>query len=443
MTAAFPTFSSPAALLDAIYPWLVRQRWYPGEGQRPEAVYLAAMGEYAATLIVRLHNDALMHIPLAVERKSHNLVGIVCEIDGSDTAIVDGPSSPHYLRAWLSSLDRQDEGCTANMDPALPAQLAEACDSAYVIGQEQSNTSVVFDSHSIIVKFFRTLTQGPQPEVDVPMGLVKAGWKHVPKPLGATYAHLEDGTSCCTASMSVFIDGARDGFDYLCSLARSASRADHATAFKECRALGQVTSSMHEALLEAFGPGEFMSGILLGQRIVEQRELAERAWPDLAHHTELMDWIDQLIETMNSLGQLPPTQRVHGDFHLGQCLKTEDSWFVLDFEGEPLRPVFERCLPDQPVRDIAGMLRSIDYVAAMSEASPQWNKAARAAFVEGYYSHRDEAARTPDRLLINAMEVEKILYELRYEALHRPHLIDIPLHGLKAAYQRDTDPTQN
>ncbi len=137
------------------------------------------------------------------------------------------------------------------------------------------------------------------------------------------------------------------------------------------------------------------------------------------------------------LGAVPPLQRVHGDYHLGQVLHSPTrGWVVLDFEGEPLRPLAERTRPDLALRDVAGMLRSFDYAAgqvrvsthdaAAADAADAWARAARDAFCSGY---ADVAGRDPreDAALLAALELDKALYEVVYEAGNRPEWIDVPL----------------
>lgn len=441
MTSQFPWPSSDERLLDAIYEWMVRQRWYPGgaDDPKPHIVDTYSMGLHddVRIPIVELHDGTLLQVPLAMVTKEHNTVDVIAEVGTDDLVIIDGTSSVAFLHSWLQDVDYAHSFIDLGKVDlgALHDSLWATYEQAYAIGREQSNTSVVFGeaTPAAIVKFFRVLVDGPQPEVDIPVGIAKTGWDGVPLPLAATYKdiHVNGQTKrVCTASMYQFIDGATDGFDYMCDLVRSHDEADQRRALEECRAIGAMTAAMHRALKNAFGEGDYMSGVLLSQRIIEQRDLALEAYPDLAHEQALLDGIADIITSINNLGQLPPTQRVHGDFHLGQCLRTQDRWYVLDFEGEPLRPVRERILPDQPTRDIAGMLRSLDYVVAMADGSQQWRADARQAFVDGYFCERGDKPSAPALFVINAMEVEKVLYELRYEALHRPHMVHIPLHAL-------------
>ncbi|MDO5747642.1 MAG: phosphotransferase [Actinomycetaceae bacterium] len=500
-------------IITRITPWLLKQRWFPGnqlDGE-PRVVFYSSLGDdpRIRLLILELHDSTLIHIPLVIDKGSPSTPGFISLLDSDDVPIpagersteqlhhphdnavnsldnledpsilpmketasrnsgtaklrpqfdqpgaspseissemsksqilIDGTASPVFLHAWITDMEQRGQiSSTDHYDAAAIADsLHRAANTALPLGGEQSNTTVIFhDSFPpVAAKFFRVLTTGDQPEVDVPMGLARVGWAHMPHPIAASYITIanEDGPMrCCTASVCEFIDHADDGFDYICRLA---SRKE--PAIDELRVLGHTTASLHDHLMKAFGPGDFMSGILIAQRIMEQRDLAVAAYPLLSSEQAILEALDLLMTSMNELGQLPSTQRVHGDFHLGQCLHTSERWYILDFEGEPLRPAYERSLPDQPARDIAGLLRSIDYAAATSGASIQWCQKARQAFLDGYFSYSDASeASSAQMLVITALEVEKALYEVRYEALHRPDWIHIPLDALRRLLVED------
>jgi maltokinase len=122
----------------------------------------------------------------------------------------------------------------------------------------------------------------------------------------------------------------------------------------------------------------------------------------------------------------PPLQRIHGDLHLGQLLHRDDRWVVLDFEGEPLRSLAERTAPEPALRDVAGMLRSVDYAAASDGGhAAEWGATTRAAYLDGYRDAAGVAALEPAELL-RAFELDKAVYEALYEARHRPTWLPIP-----------------
>uniref|UniRef100_UPI00253FFCE8 phosphotransferase n=1 Tax=Actinotalea sp. C106 TaxID=2908644 RepID=UPI00253FFCE8 len=145
------------------------------------------------------------------------------------------------------------------------------------------------------------------------------------------------------------------------------------------------------------------------------------------------DRVAELIEGVALLEDLPPLQRVHGDYHLGQVLHAPEGWRVLDFEGEPQAPAAERTRPDLALRDLAGMLRSVDYAAAVGGAEdPQWSTRARERLVAGYLDAAGEGSTASGTTvqLLRALELDKALYEVVYESRNRPDWVHIPLDAV-------------
>jgi maltokinase len=160
--------------------------------------------------------------------------------------------------------------------------------------------------------------------------------------------------------------------------------------------------------------------------------------------------VDVLEQVFDRLGESAGhVQRIHGDLHLGQTLRTSLGWKIVDFEGEPLKPLAERRLPDSPWRDVAGMLRSFDYAAqsvvkdldSSDDAGPQivyrakeWLARNRSAFLDGYVERRMERGEPPltpsEQAIIDAYEADKAVYEVIYEARNRPTWVDIPLQAI-------------
>jgi maltokinase len=287
-----------------------------------------------------------------------------------------------------------------------------------MISGEQSNTSVVIGGG--ILKVLRAIAPGENPDVDVPRRLVATGWPNVPAPLAwlqATWPGADEpGYLGVLAS---FVDAAEDGFELACEIARSGeSFVGPATA------LGSVTRGMHEALVEAYGDHPSSSEEVA--RALENRfAWALSAVPAL---TRFADGVARTVAEVRSLPTAPPRQRVHGDLHLGQVLRSHGTWFITDFEGEPLAPLAQRTKPDLAVRDVAGLLRSIDYAAAVGgltgAAAARWTSEARDGLLAGY----GPGGQTT---FLRALELDKTLYEAVYESRNRPAWLPIPMAGLE------------
>jgi 1,4-alpha-glucan branching enzyme len=205
--------------------------------------------------------------------------------------------------------------------------------------------------------------------------------------------------------------------------------------------LGAATAQVHLALADAFGTTP-MTDEIRGRMVAGLRARVEWALlsaPALEPHTAALA---QHASALDELRRLPDLQRVHGDYHLGQVLHSpRRGWILLDFEGEPLRPLADRVLPDLALRDVAGMLRSFDYAARHAGADndagegnddlPQrWAAACRDAFCAGY---ADAGGADPHarRDLLAALELDKALYEVVYETRNRPDWIDVPLRAVE------------
>ncbi|MFB9954432.1 maltokinase N-terminal cap-like domain-containing protein [Cellulomonas denverensis] len=386
------------------------------------------------------------------------------------TLVRDGAGDPAFLRAWLAC---------AEVDPGSPVRPEDLGDPRVISG-EQSNTSVILpgagpDGRTAMLKVFRGLSAGENPDVDVPRALARVGWEHVPRPLAWMSARWPDGQGVVHGHLEVlsaFVPGAQDGFELACAMACRGESFDELA-----RELGEVIAQMHAALAEALpvtdediadGPGpdggraggpapagsEAAGAEVAGSEGAEPQgagtDAAEQAGCPAAHALadaliarfawasgivpELRDHhgrVHALAERVRLLTGLPARQRVHGDLHLGQVLRGDGTWYVLDFEGEPLRPVAERTRPDQPLRDAAGMLRSFDYAAAVGKAPDAWTRVARDAFWSGYTAAAPALDPGLASVLLRTLELDKALYEAVYEARNRPDWLVIPLHGVE------------
>ncbi len=277
----------------------------------------------------------------------------------------------------------------------LPQGEAKAIDG------EQSNTSLIVDDR--MVKVFRHLEPGLNPDVELLSQI--ADCPNI-APVRDWVSETIDGEEHTLAMVQDFVPDADDGWRYALGF------ASHAAPFgPEASLLGEATRCVHEALAGAFPVGVDKPSFL---RSLD--ELVGRA-------AVLEEFADRARAFYEGLGDEVDVQRVHGDLHLGQVLRTPDTYILIDFEGEPARPLTERRRPDSPLRDVAGILRSLDYAAHVAGAGPEWAEAAGDAFLEGY-----GVERSP---LLDAYVLDKALYEVVYESDNRPDWVDIPLAAVR------------
>jgi maltokinase len=313
-----------------------------------------------------------------------------------------------------------------------------------VLTAEQSNTSLVFGEESIL-KVFRRLSPGPNPDLEVTTALHRLGSTQVAEPLGWIETRLE-GVPTSLAILSRYLRLASDGWSLAATSVRDLyaspdmRAADVGGDFAgESHRLGIATARIHADLAAAFGTDELAAAAVseLTERMFRKLDLASAAVPELAKHADMIS--DAYAEFAKLKGPFP-VQRVHGDYHLGQVLRTETGWVVLDFEGEPATPLAQRRARSSALRDVAGMLRSFDYAArhqlighpdqaALSDVARDWVRRNTGAFCAGYAEAGglDPAA---NKVLLRALQLDKAVYEVLYEARHRPSWLSIPLDSL-------------
>ncbi|WP_421732815.1 maltokinase N-terminal cap-like domain-containing protein [Cellulomonas sp.] len=412
MSLSARTSPDDARLLDVLRDWLPRRRWFPAKGQAAELSPVAsfALAPDVTILLVRARAgsiDVVLQVPLVLtDEPSPEALGT---LDGR--TVLDGAHHPAFLRAWLAAAD----GPGAEVDVS----------AARVVSGEQSNTSVILPgARPGILKVLRAIAPGENPDVDVPRHLVDVGWANVPAPLAWLRAewpgHDGDPVTGYLGVLAAFVDAAEDGFELACAY------AGRAETFAPLAAeLGAITATMHVALVEAYGVAPSDDGPEEVARAVAARfSWALSAVPVLARFA---DGVAAVVAEVRALASAPPRQRVHGDLHLGQVLRSHDTWFIMDFEGEPLAPLAQRTRPDLALRDVAGLLRSIDYAAAVGGLTgadaTAWTADARAGLLRGYGGG--------DQTLLRSLELDKTLYEAVYESRNRPSWLPIPLAGLE------------
>jgi predicted trehalose synthase len=257
------------------------------------------------------------------------------------------------------------------------------------------------------------------------VGYVEGSWADPGRPDGMATGHL--------AFAQEFLPGVQDAWRVALKAAESGED------FTEpARTLGAATASVHATLASALPTVEATPDVVAGvmASLRSRLETALREVPQLAEHRSAIERVYAAAEAT----EWPRLQRIHGDYHLGQVLAVPGrGWVLLDFEGEPLRPMTERSEPDLALRDVAGMLRSFDYVAgsialggtADADAAAAWAQSARGAFLEGYVQEHGSDVRASHAALLDALEIDKAVYEAIYEIRNRPDWLSIPTEAVR------------
>lgn len=444
--------SQPVAVLA---PWISRQRWFANKGTIPD---LEEIGSFAlesespgVQIVTHLLLDrtpgkpALYQVPLTYREAplplSPALVGV---LDG--VYVYDGPHDPDYAAALLAMIASGREAVGDRMW-ALGTHTAGTVAAGFtsrVLSGEQSNTSIIYEGGAaspVICKLFRALHDGDNPDVVLQTALAEAGSEAVPRSIGNLVAEWPDSGETSgrarghLAFAQEFLPGVQDAWRV------ALSAAEAGTDFSaEARALGIATAGVHATLATAMPTVEPTRDDI--DAVI--RSMHGRLAAAIAEVPALSRFERPIQEVFARAAEAgwPAQQRIHGDYHLGQVLGVPDrGWVLVDFEGEPLRPMRERSVLDSPMRDVAGMLRSFDYVAgslAMSQSTPaeEWAAAARAAFSAGYSEASGRDIRR-DRALVDAFELDKALYETVYEARNRPEWIGIPVAAIERLCRRE------
>jgi maltokinase len=447
------------AFEEALATWLVDQRWFAGKGHG-----LRDLAIVADTLVVS-GDPELRHLVIAISNGTsvdyyQVLAGFRWQLPQRLDHVRIGPDDDgrigydalHDSDLTKPLLDGFATEATVNgiqLRKFPDAQFSTGLDSL-VLSAEQSNTSLVFGEESIL-KVFRRLAPGPNPDLEVTGALAKLGSTHIAAPLAWAEARLE-GVATILAVLSRYQRLATDGWTLaatsvrdLYALSDSARAQEAGGDFAgESRRLGVATAQIHADLAQAFGTDELPTEAVaeLTEQMYRKLDITVSAVPDL---TKYADMIAASYSRLAKLKGPFPVQRVHGDYHLGQVLRTESGWVVLDFEGEPATPLAQRRARSSPLRDVAGMLRSFDYAAryqlvdSPSAESPHvealhvkardWAKRNGAAFCAGY---AEAGGLDPEAnaILLRALQLDKAVYEVLYEARHRPSWLTIPLESL-------------
>ncbi|WP_152363493.1 maltokinase N-terminal cap-like domain-containing protein [Microlunatus speluncae] len=425
----------------SLLPFLESSRWFAGKGRSATLRSLTPLpwlrppGEWPAVRIeivevgypdthAEYYQLPLAYRPAAESPDRSELRRI--EVDDHGTlAGFDATDDPDASSVILVSLltgapvaadDHELEFVPEPAVTGLPADLPPSR-----LTGEQSNTSIRYGDRALL-KLFRRLELGDNLDITVHRALNEADATDAARLYGkitATWPLRGTALRADLGMLTELFSDAEDGWRL------AVEAAESTTDFTDgARRLGAALAGVHQVLRSAFPTGT-RSGEEIAAGMTDRLQRTVEFAPQLHDHA---DAIRARFDRLSGLTL--DTQRVHGDFHLGQTLRTSAGWKIIDFEGEPAKTMAERLLPDSRWRDVAGMLRSFDYAVADSPeaADDDWAGAAQAAFIEGY-----AAADPPtevDRMIIDAYVADKAIYELGYEVRNRPDWVRIPLDAI-------------
>ncbi len=415
---------------------LARQRWFRAK-QRP----IAAVTEAD---VAQLPGTDLRVLDVAYADGGPSDRYLVPSVGGREPS--DGEGAWHAV-AQLMVGDVVARGRRGRFvgwrTPALDELVPSAVTAVPTLAErrltvEQSNTSVVLGDR-LILKLYRLLEAGDNPDLEVSAFLTRAGFADTPPVAGGLTYHPDDGEPAAAAMLQAFVPSRGDAWGaMLHALAEEPDRG-----LEMARTVGDTTARMHRALASATDDPAFPARAATVEETAGWRASAEQQLAKAvtalsgAPHDQLVALAPAITarfaDTFGAATGDALVTRVHGDYHLGQLLARPDGGFsVIDFEGEPARPMPERRAVASPLRDVAGLLRSLDYAArTMQRDHPafdgeQWLGQARAAFLDGYGRIGPEQSG-----LLQAFELEKACYEVRYEANNRPDWLWLPLAAVE------------
>ena len=446
---------------EALTGWLPGQRWFAGKGAPIDRLAIVA-----DTLLVE-GDPSLRHLIVAVsqaggtdryqllaglrtaipDRLEHAVIGPAGDAQpGQAWVAYDALHDPPLTRRLLAAMAGQETIGPLSFHAEPDAAIGTGLDSL-VLTAEQSNTSMIFGEEAIL-KVFRRPHPGPNPDLEIPRALHRAGSPHVAPPLGWMQITLDD-VPTVLAILSTYLRAATDGWLLAATSVRDLYASDAVSAAEaggdfaaEAHRLGEATAEVHRALAEAFGTAELPASAHrdLAAQMRGRLDAAVAAVPQLAPHAGLLA---EAFTELAGIDEPLTVQRIHGDYHLGQVIRTQAGWVLLDFEGEPVVPLAQRRARAPALRDVAGMLRSLDYAARHQlpghadqerahAAARDWVSRNQAAFCAGY---AQAGGTDPGKhaVLLRALTLDKAVYEVMYEASHRPSWLSIPLESIADA----------
>ncbi|MER5757587.1 maltokinase [Streptomyces sp. NPDC002088] len=448
-----------ASLAPLLREWLPRQRWFAGKGRPVTGFSLVAATELLPAggtlglyhLLVRAHQPSTLGAPAhpgdcyqlligareaLPPRLAPALIGHVAQGPLAGRTVYEALYDPRPADVLLEALRSQARIGGLRFERDRGQEIRSGL-VPRVMTAEQSNSSVVYGD-TFILKLLRRVVPGTNPDLELPLALAREGCARVPAPTAWLRAELS-GEEYVLGVLQPFLQGASDGWELAL---RELAKGEDFVA--EARALGRATAEVHTALARALPTVTVGHAQLrpLVDGMVERLDAAAQAVPALRPYAPGLYTAFAALADLAAEGRTWTAQRIHGDLHLGQCLRSPSggtshassgggAWSLIDFEGEPAKPLAERRMPQPAVRDIAGMLRSFDYAEhSASPPVPGWADACRAAYCTGYAEAGAPDPRT-DPVLLRAYETDKAVYEVLYEARHRPDWLPVPLSAVR------------
>jgi maltokinase len=449
---------------EALAGYVGGRRWFAGKGRDFDVTHLHPLPWIGTDPRVRVeiaeityadgkrdsYQLPILYLPEVDATLGHAMIGDVDHPELGTVVAYDAVFSKAACDILLEQFHEAAESDDIVFHVVYGAELPPHGSPGFVLTAEQSNTSIAFGEDGIL-KLYRRVAPGGNPDIEIHEALTRRGSENVAPLLGWMWGRWQDGSGDVheghLGMMQAFLRTATDGWTVALSSVRDLLVEEDLYPEEvggdfaaEAHRLGEATAQVHADLAAEFDTATYTpeQQAALAGGMGLRLDAAIQVVPELAEHA---DGLRARFAALAELTTALPVQRVHGDLHLGQTLRTVKGWKIIDFEGEPAKPLDERIALDTPFRDVAGMLRSLDYAAGatlrefgqgdqLAHRAHEWSTRNCEAFLDGYAEHTQPL--TPEAMVvISAYEADKAVYEAVYEARNRPNWLPIPLHAIE------------